>query len=112
MCLFLFTSSTARHHATHRARYVRAGCPLAVGPGRSRTSDFLLLPQQVAVLLLSVLHVDQQRDEAVLNLHTHTELRLVSVALRENALSLCSLCIKPSKRNPFLDSVKTTLVES
>lgn len=55
-------------HMTHRARYVRAGCPLAVGPGRRRTSDFLLLPQQLAVLLLSVLHVDQQRDEAVLHL--------------------------------------------
>lgn len=53
---------------THRARYVRAGGPLAVGPGCGRASDFLLLPQQLTVLLLPVLHVDQQRDEAVLHL--------------------------------------------
>lgn len=55
---------------THRARYVRAGCPLAVGPGRGRgrAPDFLLFAQQLAVLLLPVLHVDEQRDEAVLHL--------------------------------------------
>lgn len=53
---------------THRARYVRAGCPLAIGPGCGCTPDFLLLPQQLTVLLLPVLHVDQQRDEAVLHL--------------------------------------------
>ena len=63
---------TGHHHRTHRAMYVRAGRPLAVGRGRSRTSDFLLLAQQVAVLLLSVLHVDQQRDEAVLHLVSDT----------------------------------------
>lgn len=53
---------------THRARYVRAGWPLAVGPGRGRAPDFLLFAQQLAVLLLPVLHVDEQRDEAVLHL--------------------------------------------
>lgn len=56
----LFMRPMLCHHMSHRARYVRAGCPLAVGSGCSRTSDFLLLSQQLAMLLLSVLHVDQQ----------------------------------------------------
>ena len=64
-CMSLFCLP---HHMTHRAWYVRAVCPLAVGPGCRCTPDFLLLPQQLAVLLLPVLHVDQQRDEAVLHL--------------------------------------------
>lgn len=59
-----------RDHVTHRAGYVRAGRPLAVGPRRSRVPDFLLLPQQLAVLLLSVLHFNEQWDEAVLHLDT------------------------------------------
>lgn len=57
---------------THRSRDVRAGAPLAVGPGCRGASDFLLLAQQLPVLLLPVLHVDQQRDEAVLHLHLET----------------------------------------
>lgn len=57
---------------THRARDVRAGGPLAVGPRRGRAADFLLLAQQLAVLLLPVLHVDEQRDEAVLHLGSRT----------------------------------------
>lgn len=65
---YVFMLPTLCHHMTHRARYVRAGCPLAVGSGCGCTSDFLLLPQQLTVLLLSVLHVNQQRDEAVLHL--------------------------------------------
>lgn len=59
-----------RDHVTHRAGYVRAGRPLAVGPRRSRVPDFLLLSQQLAVLLLSVLHFNEQWDEAVLHLDT------------------------------------------
>lgn len=59
-----------RDHVTHRAGYVRAGRPLAIGPRRSRVTDFLLLPQQLAVLLLSVLHFNEQWDEAVLHLDT------------------------------------------
>lgn len=57
---------------THRAWYVCAVCPLTVGPRRGCTTDFLLLAQQFAVLLLFVLHVDQQRNKAVLDLH-HTQ---------------------------------------
>lgn len=57
---------------THRARDVRAGGPLAVGPRRGRAADFLPLAQQLAVLLLPVLHVDEQRDEAVLHLGSRT----------------------------------------
>lgn len=57
---------------THRSRDVRAAGPLAVGPGRRRASDFLLFAQQLPVLLLPVLHVDQQRDEAVLHLGLET----------------------------------------
>lgn len=53
---------------THRSRDVRARASLAVGPGRCAASDFLLLAQQLPVLLLPVLHVDEQRDEAVLHL--------------------------------------------
>lgn len=67
VCLFLPHRATPPP-MTHRAGYVRAGRPLAVGPRHSGASDFLLLPQQLAVLLLSVLHVDEQRDEAVLHL--------------------------------------------
>lgn len=66
---------------THRAGYVRAGGPLAVGPGCGRASDFLLLPQQLAVLLLPVLHVDQQRNEAVLHLFVAERHR---TALKQN----------------------------
>lgn len=58
---------------THRPRDVRAGS-LAVGPGCRRASDLLLFPQQLPVLLLPVLHVDQQRDEAVLHLDLETAL--------------------------------------
>lgn len=57
---------------THRSRDVRARRSLAVGSGCRRASDFLLFPQQLPVLLLPVLHVDQQRDEAVLNLDLET----------------------------------------
>lgn len=64
VCLSLFLLQ----HLTHRAWYVRAGCPLAVGACCGCASDFLLLPQQLTVLLLPVLHVDQQRNEAVLHL--------------------------------------------
>lgn len=71
--LCLYASSTIIHHMTHRAGYMRAGGPLAVWPRRNRTSDFLLLPQQLAVLLLSVLHIDQQRYEAVLHLRANTQ---------------------------------------
>ncbi len=67
---------------SHRARYVRAGCPLAVGPGCGRTPDFLLLPQQLAVLLLPVLHVDQQRDEAVLHLRFQHKTPLLMLVFR------------------------------
>lgn len=58
---------------THRARYVCAARPLAVGATCRRASDLLLLAQQLAVLLLSVLHVDEQRDEAVLHLQKTKE---------------------------------------
>lgn len=58
--------------ATHRSRDVRARGSLAVGPGRHGASDLLLFPQQLPVLLLPVLHVDQQRDEAVLHLDLET----------------------------------------
>lgn len=34
---------TQRHHMTHRAWYVCAGCPLAIRTGCSHTSDLLLL---------------------------------------------------------------------
>lgn len=57
---------------THRSRDVRASGSLAVGPGCRRASDFLLFAQQLPVLLLPVLHVDQQRDEAVLHLELET----------------------------------------
>lgn len=57
---------------THRSRDVGAGGPLAVGPGCRRASDFLLFALQLPVLLLPVLHVDQQRDEAVLHLGLQT----------------------------------------
>lgn len=53
---------------THCARDVRAGGPLAVGPRRAGAAAFFLLAQQLAMLLLPVLHVDEQRDEAVLHL--------------------------------------------
>lgn len=61
---------------THRSRDVRARRSLAVGPGCRSASDFLLFPQQLPVLLLPVLHVDQQRDEAVLYLDLQTLLRI------------------------------------
>lgn len=61
---------------THRSRDVRARRSLAVGPGCCGASDFLLFPQQLPVLLLPVLHVDQQRDEAVLHLDLETLLRI------------------------------------
>lgn len=57
---------------THRSRDVRAGASLAVGPGCRGASDLLLFAQQLPVLLLPVLHVDQQRDEAVLHLDSET----------------------------------------
>lgn len=60
---------------THRSRDVRARRSLAVGPGCGGAPDFLLFPQQLPVLLLPVLHVDQQRDEAVLHLDTETRFR-------------------------------------
>lgn len=68
VCVFVSSTPCDPPPMTHRAGYVRAGRPLAVGPRHSGASDFLLLPQQLAVLLLSVLHVDEQRDEAVLHL--------------------------------------------
>lgn len=67
-CLLGGSGGARGADVTHRARDVRAARPLAVGPGAARTSDLLPLAQQLAVLLLSVLHVDQQRDEAVLHL--------------------------------------------
>lgn len=65
----------SRVGATHRSRDVRARRSLAVGPGGGGAPDFLLFPQQLPVLLLPVLHVDQQRDEAVLHLDTETPFR-------------------------------------
>lgn len=62
----------SRVGVTHRSRDVRARGSLAVGPGCGGAPDFLLFPQQLPVLLLPVLHVDQQRDEAVLHLDTET----------------------------------------
>lgn len=59
---------------THRSLDVCARS-LAVGPGCGGAPDFLLFPQQLPVLLLPVLHVDQQRDEAVLHLDGETLLR-------------------------------------
>lgn len=61
---------------THRSRDVRARGSLAVGPGCRGASDFLPFPQQLPVLLLPVLHVDQQRDEAVLHLDLQTLIKL------------------------------------
>lgn len=78
---------------THRAWYVSAGCPLAVGPGCSRTSDFLLLPQQLTVLLLPVLHVDQQRDEAVLHLFCKTQNSKVFVGFKDQTQNVLHLFI-------------------
>lgn len=92
MFLSLLMPPTPCHHMTHRAWYVRAGCPLAIRPGCRRTSDLLLLPQQLAVLLLSVLHIDQQRDEAVLHLFfIQTEVLNLCVS-RSN----CKLFLTPS----------------
>lgn len=70
----LYASYTA---VTHRSRDVRARRSLAVGPGCCGASDFLLFPQQLPVLLLPVLHVDQQRDEAVLHLDLGTRINLM-----------------------------------
>lgn len=61
---------------THRSWDVRARRSLAVGPGCGGASDFLLFPQQLPVFLLPVLHLDQQRDEAVLHLELETLVRI------------------------------------
>lgn len=90
---------------THRSRDVRAGASLAVGPGCRRASDFLLLAQQLPVLLLPVLHVDQQRDEAVLHLRLETGFKertggefheKKKVGRREKKKTACSNSVPPS----------------
>lgn len=106
MCLSLFMPLTPCQHMTHRARYVRAGCSLAVGPGCRRASDFLLLPQQLAVLLLSVLHVDQQRDEAVLHLVLQMENSLMCAVFfnDQTALIITTFNYTYNYRNLFLSA--------
>lgn len=90
---------------THRAWYVRAGRPLAVGPGCSRTSDFLLLAQQLTVLLLPVLHVDQQRDETVLHLIFFPPQTELNVSFSNGTLFIHTLLLEES----ILSTVKNTL---
>lgn len=80
----------SRVGVTHRSRDVRARRPLAVGPGCGGAPDFLLFPQQLPVLLLPVLHVDQQRDEAVLHLDTETRFRAKLTCADDGEMTLRS----------------------
>lgn len=91
---------------THSARDVRAGGPLAVGPRGAGAADFLLLAQQLAMLLLPVLHVDEQRDEAVLHLRGKKKKSQHSQHVRlssrwQDYNSLVPPCLQPAVKKSF-----------